>query len=53
MIRYELGKKSSCKTYHSDSIVKKWLAEDDNVENFIDMNLLEHGENGDRIYGGN
>ena len=39
-------------TYHSDGIVEERFTKDDNVEDFVDLNLFENGENGDGVDGG-
>ena len=40
-----------CTTHHSDGVVEERLSEDDDVEDLVDVDLLEDGEDGDRVDG--
>ena len=41
-----------CITYDGDSVVEERLAEDDDVEQLVDVDGLEDGEHGDGVDGG-
>ena len=36
-------------TYNRDAVVEQRLAEDDDLEDIVDVERLEHGEDGDRV----
>ncbi len=39
-------------TYNSDSVVKKWFSEHDDVQDLVDVNLFKDGNDGDGVDGG-
>lgn len=39
-------------THHSDGVVQQRLPEDDYEQDLVDVHLLEHGQDGHRVHGG-
>ena len=52
MTLFHILRSDSHCAYDSDGVVKQRLAKDDDVENFIDVDLLEYGQHCDRVDGG-
>lgn len=41
-----------CESYHCDGVVEQRLAEHEDVQKLVDVNLLEHGQDGHGVHGG-
>ncbi len=46
-----MNKRVESDTYNSDGVIKQRLSKDDDIENFIDVNFLKDGQDGDRVDG--